>query len=454
MKQTSLLILLWISAILPSAAQTLNTLTIEAPENIAGNYFMVGANFGLQTIDSIEGKLILGLDSVSPESDGCTELVNTLEGNICLLDRGECAFDKKVLHAQQAGAIAVIICNNNEKDPFLMYGTEYISLVNIYAGMISMQNCDSIKMEMANNEINIKLHFKVPPCISAFGEDVVWGQNGEGEFDGGLGDWTAEDSLGSEDVFAYSEYGINQGAIRPGGFAINSSTVCNGVASMDFDFYTTNGNPDILDNLTEPYPNYTGHLTSPSIDLSDVDNPVVHFQQYQGVYDGYYSFQYSIDNGLTWSEEEIIDTENVITATISVLFTEEKFIEIPEAAFQPEVKIRFLYNQVSFYVWMLDDIYINGDKISSVKEDELSNSLSLFPNPSNGSFNIKLDHEISTASTIKIQSIEGKIIYSDFLSEGIKDDQELSIKNLPEGLYLFSIENELGVISEKMIVRH
>lgn len=49
-------------------------------------------------------------------TDGCEAAVNPeeLAGNIAIIDRGSCTFVSKVLNAQTAGAIAVIIANNND----------------------------------------------------------------------------------------------------------------------------------------------------------------------------------------------------------------------------------------------------------------------------------------------------------------------------------------------------
>ena len=60
------------------------------------------------------GIVALADDGVDAGGDACTPLANAAEiaGRIALVDRGACTFDTKVLNAQAAGAIGVLVANN------------------------------------------------------------------------------------------------------------------------------------------------------------------------------------------------------------------------------------------------------------------------------------------------------------------------------------------------------
>lgn len=64
----------------------------------------------------ISGKLVVTDDGSGAATStlACQELVNGAEvaGNIAFVRRGTCNFDDKVFHAQEAGAVAVVIANN------------------------------------------------------------------------------------------------------------------------------------------------------------------------------------------------------------------------------------------------------------------------------------------------------------------------------------------------------
>ncbi len=47
-----------------------------------------------------------------------------MAGNIALIDRGTCTFAVKILNAQAAGAVGVIIANNQGGGAPVLFGTE------------------------------------------------------------------------------------------------------------------------------------------------------------------------------------------------------------------------------------------------------------------------------------------------------------------------------------------
>ncbi len=89
---------------------------ISAPAAIAGTLTQVGtASFGPSVNSSpVSGEVVLVDDGTGTTSDGCEPLINggVVAGRIALIDRGSCTFASKVLNAQNAGAIGVLIANN------------------------------------------------------------------------------------------------------------------------------------------------------------------------------------------------------------------------------------------------------------------------------------------------------------------------------------------------------
>lgn len=95
------------------------TLRVNTPADLARDYFAQSAQFGPPlTQTGITGAVVAALDAANAAGpstlDGCTTITNgaAVSGNIALVDRGGCEFSTKVLNAQNAGAIAVIVANN------------------------------------------------------------------------------------------------------------------------------------------------------------------------------------------------------------------------------------------------------------------------------------------------------------------------------------------------------
>jgi len=96
-------------------------LAVMEPPAIAGNYYMVEGSLTppLTNAAPLSGRLV----SAEPNL-ACDDLTNAdaLRGNIALIDRGTCFFADKILRAQAAGAIAVVMVNNLDSAPIPMGG--------------------------------------------------------------------------------------------------------------------------------------------------------------------------------------------------------------------------------------------------------------------------------------------------------------------------------------------
>ncbi|MEW5980569.1 MAG: PA domain-containing protein [Acidobacteriota bacterium] len=95
-------------------------LQVNAPASITGRYPVGTAVFGPPlSSPGITADLALALDGGPVMTDGCSPLSNAaaVAGKIALIDRGTCTFTQKVLNAQSAGAVAVIVVDNVPGSP-------------------------------------------------------------------------------------------------------------------------------------------------------------------------------------------------------------------------------------------------------------------------------------------------------------------------------------------------
>ena len=132
-------------------------LTVNSPASIEGSYGAVEAQFGPGLpATPLTGDLVQVDDGSFNPDVGCFPLVNgdDIEGNIALVDRGLCNFTQKVINAQNSGAVAVIVCNDQGGVPIAMGGDD--PDVVIPSVMISEDDCTLIKTELGNG-INVTL---------------------------------------------------------------------------------------------------------------------------------------------------------------------------------------------------------------------------------------------------------------------------------------------------------
>jgi len=128
-------------------------LRVNVPVGLAGNYSASPAQFGPENI-SITGDLVVAIDTSSNPTHACDDLMNVaaINGNIALVDRGTCTFAEKVANAQAAGAIGVLVCNN-ENGTLSMAGDD--PSITIPAVMISKYNCEYIRAQIPG--VNVTL---------------------------------------------------------------------------------------------------------------------------------------------------------------------------------------------------------------------------------------------------------------------------------------------------------
>lgn len=99
--------------------QPVTTLTVTEPASVARNYDIGIATFGpVANRSAISGRIVRALDDVTTDGpttfDACTPITNAaaINGNVAMIDRGNCTFVSKALNAQSAGAIGVVIVDN------------------------------------------------------------------------------------------------------------------------------------------------------------------------------------------------------------------------------------------------------------------------------------------------------------------------------------------------------
>jgi hypothetical protein len=98
-------------------------------------------SFALKMAESINTSMVVAMPA-----DGCEPIWDNAEavkGNIVVVDRGACTFADKARHAQAAGAVAVVVANNQPGVAFAMPGN--FSSVSIPAVLITQEDGARLK---------------------------------------------------------------------------------------------------------------------------------------------------------------------------------------------------------------------------------------------------------------------------------------------------------------------
>ena len=99
----------------------------------------------------------------------------------------------------------------------------------------------------------------------------------------------------------------------------------------------------------------------------------------------------------------------------------------------------------------IDDLVISPDSGLSISSIN-NNSISVYPNPSSGSFYLNLKHNSSFGNTIEIINPLGKLIYVKNINELI--EYNINLPDQPAGIYLLRINTENGILTQKISIIH
>lgn len=89
-------------------------------------------------------------------TDLTPEQINNVRGNVALIDRGVSTFDEKIQRAQAAGAIGVVVANNQAGAAFAMGGTGEFTIPGF---MITQAQGDLVKSKMTSGQ-NVIVRFR------------------------------------------------------------------------------------------------------------------------------------------------------------------------------------------------------------------------------------------------------------------------------------------------------
>ncbi|WP_162428695.1 T9SS-dependent M36 family metallopeptidase [Pontibacter pudoricolor] len=135
--------------------------SVTAPATIAGSYVAVQAAFGPRlTSTPVTGKLVVAQAGTGNPAEGCSAYSNAaaIAGNIAVIYRGSCEFGVKVLNAQNAGAIAAIVINNQPGASSMGVGAT-TTPITISSVMVSPETGAKL-VEQLNNGVEVLVKLK------------------------------------------------------------------------------------------------------------------------------------------------------------------------------------------------------------------------------------------------------------------------------------------------------
>ncbi|HET7818497.1 MAG TPA: C25 family cysteine peptidase, partial [Bacteroidia bacterium] len=89
---------------------------------------------------------------------------------------------------------------------------------------------------------------------------------------------------------------------------------------------------------------------------------------------------------------------------------------------------------------------------TSVPNDNIVSALNIYPNPSNGEFNLSYSLVNNENASIKVLDVTGKVIYTDVLKQNVQS-KRIALNNVENGIYFLQFQNNSGTVTKKLNIQ-
>jgi hypothetical protein len=93
--------------------------------------------------------------------------------------------------------------------------------------------------------------------------------------------------------------------------------------------------------------------------------------------------------------------------------------------------------------------------ISSIEDIQAAgfSTISVYPNPTNGLFNVSASLVNTSSTSMEIIDITGKVISKTDLGTGTSIETLIDVSNIAKGIYTLRFETNMGIVSQRLIVQ-
>jgi hypothetical protein len=210
-------------------------------------------------------------------------------------------------------------------------------------------------------------------------------------------------------------------------------------ANSGTNFFYTEATNGVAGDVAELY--------SPSIDLNPLITPMLNF--YYHMFGNDMGDLYIDVNDGSWN------TVDSILGAQQILQTDPFLLKsINLSAFSGIIQIRFRAISAGTYEgdMCIDDIAVEA--AIGVIDNSENVKMSIYPNPNNGVFTLKVATTSVNELVIKVTNLQGQVVFSKNNFDNVAYVQEqIDLSNNAKGLYFVNVTSEKGIITHKIVVQ-
>ncbi len=463
---------------------------------LAGDYSGTPASFGGDLTETpITSDLVVLADNddggtSSDPNDGCDTVTNgaAINGNIAVIRRGDCEFGVKVLAAENAGAIAVIVVNNVAGDTIVMGEGAVGDQVTIPSIMISQSDGEAIIMALLNGD-TVNASVVLPDRIDGdFDNGVIAHEYGHGistrltggasnsnclsnveQMGEGWSDWFALMLTMKATDVSTTARGIGtfisgEATNGPGirfapystDFSVNGFTYA---ATLDNTLLGTDTNGDpVIRNEGEHYIGWVWCTALWDLSWAYINKYGFDTDLYNGTGGNNKVMQIVIDGlklqpcnpGMVDGRDAILAADMTITGGEDQCLIWEVFAKRGLGVSASQGTGASINDQVEDFTEPAASNPTLANCTTLSADSFTTKDYKVYPNPTNNKLTIKAGKNLGDA-TLSIIDINGRHIMSKKAT--LLGEVELDVRTLQSGLYILSINGEYINTNEKIIIK-
>ena len=403
-----------------------------------------------------------------------------LSGKIALIRRGNCNFSNKVKNAQDAGALAAIVYDTVVNNPVrLSMSSTGLLGITIPAVFISREKAESLLAEMANGPVNVKL--EVPSNLYLYADGdfdnlIIGHEYGHGISNrlvggGSAGCMTNYEQMGEgwSDFFGLiNQIKVGDIGTTPkevGTYVINQPVT--GFGFRDFPYSTDIAvNPRTFASTNIPIPTDPAD-TSYRYKVGEFWTSCLWDLTWK--YIEKYGFDPDVYNGTGGNNKvmrliadalklETCNGTNIVSGRDNLLLAEQAISGGVDNCMIKEVFVRRgvglnassgSANDCNDQVEDFTPIPAGPNCVLAVNNFDKENLIRVYPNPSNGTMNIRVNQFVGKIN-IQIIDLNGRTVY-DLNENNFNVEKSININGLQAGVYILKLTGSNLNYSQKII---
>jgi hypothetical protein len=90
---------------------------------------------------------------------------------------------------------------------------------------------------------------------------------------------------------------------------------------------------------------------------------------------------------------------------------------------------------------------------TGIDDNDLANTLSVYPNPTNGKFTVSISNNEATDMTIELVNISGQVVYRNDVKAAYSYNEDIDASSFAKGVYYLKVNDGTGVKVEKVVLQ-